>query len=346
MTLYRTYRPQKISELDNREIRERLIKLLSTSHTPHAFLFIGPKGTGKTSAARIVAKSLNCLKRQTDGEPCNKCDMCIAITNGSNLDVMEIDAASNRGIDEIRDLREKIKLTPLSAKYKVYIIDEVHMLTNEAFNALLKTLEEPPSHAIFILATTEPTKLPETIVSRCITLLFHKADEQEILHALKRITAGEHTKVDEVVLRLIAGASDGSFRDATKLFEQAILEDSITEDKINTILGNDIQGVKGFIDALFSYDSKKALQIIASMHDRGIQMKLFLEQILQALHNQLLLIHGIGADAQSIKEKDISAKTVIDLIKLLSRAYSEMRMVAMEQLPVEVAVVEWCEKKM
>ena len=160
MVLYRKYRPQKIAEIDNPEVREKLEKILSSGKPPHAFLFSGPKGTGKTSSARIIAKSLNCEKNNGKGEPCNRCSTCLSITNGTNLDILEIDAASNRGIDEIRDLRDKIRLAPAGARKKIYIIDEVHMLTTEAFNALLKTLEEPPEHALFVLCTTNAEKLP------------------------------------------------------------------------------------------------------------------------------------------------------------------------------------------
>ncbi|MBI1869345.1 AAA family ATPase, partial [Candidatus Gottesmanbacteria bacterium] len=167
MVFYLKYRPQKISELDSQQVRERLTSIISSGQIPHALLLAGPKGTGKTSVARIIAKIINCLQHPTSHlslptsnvEPCNNCPSCISITSGSNLDVLEIDAASNRGIEEIRDLREKIHLSPSSSRYKVYIIDEVHMLTTEAFNALLKTLEEPPAHAIFILATTDPHKV-------------------------------------------------------------------------------------------------------------------------------------------------------------------------------------------
>ena len=232
MVLYRKYRPQKLSELDNEEISQRLIRVFSSAFIPHALLFAGPKGTGKTSAARIVAKVLNCERKvlkekdvilgtseartpesQSDSgrapikselarmtksvEPCNVCETCVAITEGRHLDIIEIDAASNRGIDEIRDLREKIKLAPVSARFKVYIIDEVHMLTNEAFNALLKTLEEPPPHAVFILATTEPEKLPQTIVSRCIRFNFQRAKISEILNCLKRVIRGEKLKITD-----------------------------------------------------------------------------------------------------------------------------------------------------
>src|SRR3989339_2148575 len=180
MVLYRKYRPQKLADLDIEEVRQKLEKTLSSPYLPHAYLFAGPKGTGKTSAARIVAKILNCEKikgKTTQVEPCNRCDSCLSITGGRHFDVLEIDAASNRGIEEIRDLREKIKLVPVSGKFKVYIIDEAHMLTPDAFNAFLKTLEEPPAHAIFILCTTNPTKLPLTIISRLQRFNFSRADD-------------------------------------------------------------------------------------------------------------------------------------------------------------------------
>jgi DNA polymerase-3 subunit gamma/tau len=177
MVFYRKYRPQKIEELDSASVRENLYSIFSKGNYPHAFLFTGPKGLGKTSAARIVAKIVNCEKKAKGKiEPCNKCDQCQSIASGSNLDVLEIDGASNRGIDEIRDLREKIKLAPFKASKKVYIIDEVHMLTTEAFNALLKTLEEPPAHVLFILCTTEQHKVPATIASRCFRINFTRAN--------------------------------------------------------------------------------------------------------------------------------------------------------------------------
>jgi DNA polymerase III subunit gamma/tau len=215
MVFYRKYRPQKIDDLDNRDVRETLTSVLSQAVPPHAFLFTGPKGLGKTSSARIVAKVVNCtglsankeqnkkisiskslvqsskLDAGASIEPCDKCESCISIADGTNMDILEIDAASNRGIDEIRDLKEKIRLAPLSSKMKVYIIDEVHMLTTEAFNALLKTLEEPPAHAMFILCTTEAQKLPATIVSRCLHVAFRKATEEELVRSFERISKGE-----------------------------------------------------------------------------------------------------------------------------------------------------------
>src|SRR3989344_285859 len=203
---------KKLNELDSAVIRDRLLRIFSTSQIPHAFLFSGPKGTGKTSAARIIAKVLNCEKRNKSSkaqpEPCNLCENCKAITQGSYLDVFEIDAASNRGIDEIRELKERIRLAPFAQGFKIYIIDEVHMLTTEAFNALLKTLEDPPAHAIFILATTESAKLPDTIVSRCVRIDFSKATEDELMHSLIRVCHGEKLSVAYAVLTLIASCQE------------------------------------------------------------------------------------------------------------------------------------------
>lgn len=210
MVFYRKYRPQTIAQLDSEAVREKLLSVLSSKSIPHAFLFTGPKGLGKTSTARIVAKALNCEKKAAGAvEPCNKCDQCVSITNGTNFDVLEIDGASNRGIDEIRDLREKVKLAPISSAKKVYIIDEVHMLTNEAFNALLKTIEEPPEHVVFMFCTTEPHKVPETILSRCFHIAFKKATIPELVHSFERIAKGEKLTVDSDVFGEIAKLSDG-----------------------------------------------------------------------------------------------------------------------------------------
>ena len=233
MVFYRKYRPQTINELDNEEIRNALYSIFSKSFSsvPHAFLFSGPKGLGKTSAARIVAKIINCEKHQNlkgkrtekEIEPCNKCDQCISISQGSNVDVLEIDGASNRGIDEIRDLRDKIKLSPARATKKVYIIDEVHMLTTEAFNALLKTLEEPPSHVVFILCTTELNKVLPTITSRCFQIKFTKATSEELVRSFQRITKNEKINIETPALLEIAKLSDASFREGAKMLEELSL---------------------------------------------------------------------------------------------------------------------------
>src|ERR1035437_6549591 len=231
MVFYRKYRPQKIEDLDNESVRKTLYSIFSKGDFSHAFLFTGPKGLGKTSTARIVAKVINCEKHiglkgqrsEKEIEPCNKCEQCLSISNGNNLDVLEIDGASNRGIDEIRDLKEKINLAPFKASKKIYIIDEVHMLTTEAFNALLKTLEEPPSHAVFILCTTEQHKVPATIASRCSKINFTRATEEEFVRSLQRVVKAEELKADKEALLEIAKLSDGSFRDGVKLLEEVAI---------------------------------------------------------------------------------------------------------------------------
>src|SRR3990167_6528347 len=214
MAYYLKYRPQKISDLDIKEVSSALGEILAAKDVPHAFLFVGPKGTGKTSAARIVAKAVNCTAKRGNppagGEPCNKCEACLSLSRGNALDLIEIDAASNRGIDDIRDLREKIRLAPANLSKKVYIIDEAHMLTKEAFNALLKTLEEPPEHAMFVLCTTEPQKLPETIISRCLHIAFKPPTDEEMKRSLRRVAKGEGLQIDDEGFAQISKLSSGS----------------------------------------------------------------------------------------------------------------------------------------
>ena len=345
MVLYRKYRPQKLSELDLVEVREKLKRTLLSSFRPHAYLFSGPKGTGKTSAARIVAKILNCVQSR-DMEPCNKCESCTAITEGRHLDVMEIDAASNRGIDEIRDLREKIKLVPVTAKYKVYIIDEVHMLTNDAFNALLKTLEEPPSHAVFILATTEAEKLPETIISRSTRLNFHRATNEELKQALNRIISGEKFKLETEVIDLIAEYADGSFRDATKLLEQAVNQGAITIKNAREMLGIDTVTPEKFLLDLSRKKTKELLSAIVEMADKGSDFRLFVTGILDRLQAILLDMHQIKQENLSEDLKNLFTLNELKMLfKLFGDTYSEIRLASRPELPLETAVVEWCEKK-
>src|SRR3990167_5991416 len=214
MTLYLKYRSKNLDEIDSETVRESLKNIVKSGKISHAFLFAGPKGSGKTSAARILAKIVNCERLTVNCEPCDKCEQCTSITKGNNLDVIEMDAASHRGIDDVRILRDAVKLSPAKASKKVYIIDEVHMLTLEASNALLKTLEEPPEHVMFILATTNPEKLIETIRSRTTNIAFRKATAEEIVRSLSRAVKGEKMKINEESLNEMAGASGGSFRDA------------------------------------------------------------------------------------------------------------------------------------
>lgn len=329
MSFYRIYRPQIIEEIDNVAVREQLLSLLTKEkkQLPHAFLFTGPRGTGKTTAARIVAKLFNCTKPTKHG-PCGKCDQCISIADGRNLDVLEIDAASNRGIDEIRQLRDAINLSPSGAAFKVYIIDEVHMLTTEAFNALLKTLEEPPAHAVFVLATTDPQKVPATIKSRCVGITFHRATAAELAAALKRIVTAEKIKIDEPALTLLAASVDGSFRDAVKLLEQVSFhKGKISEDIVRSLTSlSDESIVAKFFESLAAKDGKTSLSVIEKLVADGKDIKSFLVDCLVYLHGKLI-VGDTGSQ---------------DLIHRFTEAYGLMKVSPIAELPLEVAVVEYC----
>lgn len=344
MVFYRKYRPQTIEELDTASIRQSLGAVLSSGKVPHALLFTGPRGLGKTSGARIVAKSINCEKGQS-GAVCGKCSACVSITEGRNLDVLEIDAASNRGIDEIRDLREKIKLAPSSSLYKVYIIDEVHMLTTEAFNAILKTLEEPPSHAVFVLCTTEAHKLPATIISRCLRFDFKRATNEDIIRSLERIVKGEKMKIEKEVLERIAQGSDGSFREAAKILEQAVFSQKpITKELIEHILG-ETQNLnpQDLLKFLAKKEAKEAVLEINRLIEAGENLPVYTEKILTLLHKILMVKVGVTneevVDLASLWQKE----EVVRLIELFSRASMELKSTVVPQLPLELAVVEWCE---
>jgi len=349
MVFYRKYRPQKIDDLDSQAVRETLVSVLNQD-VPHAFLFTGPKGLGKTSSARIIAKVVNCtesVKKRKDGfEPCDNCEQCISIANGTNMDILEIDAASNRGIDEIRDLKEKIRLAPMSASKKVYIIDEVHMLTTEAFNALLKTLEEPPDHAMFILCTTEPQKVPATIISRCFHIAFKKATDEELVRAFSRIVKGEKIAIDKKALSYIASLSDGSFRDGTKILEEATffsqgeeITQKLIEEKYNTT--NVASFIEEMMQCLNNKDTKKAFKLISELGKQGIDMKYFLQSLIENLHRELISqLESHGSEYLNLDINEIK-----NLFVLLSKAYQEVKYAVLPQLPLELAIIEWGENK-
>lgn len=341
MSFYRIYRPQVFEEIDNLSVREKLLSLLHkpVSDLPHAFLFSGPKGTGKTTAARLIAKLFNCEKLSNTKGPCGTCTSCTSIASGKNLDVLEIDAASNRGIDDVRALRDAIALTPMSGLFKVYVVDEVHMLTTEAFNALLKTLEEPPEHAVFILATTDPQKVPATIQSRCVSISFAKASSDELMHALKRIVEKEKMHIDQKALTLVAEQSDGSFRDAVKALEHVSFQKgTISEDVVRTVLTvSDEVSIAAFLHALEEKDVEKLLGIIDELGKSGRDMKSFLTTILQRLE-KILVESALGKPTGNWSLDTL--KTAIDRF---TNAFANFRLSPIPELPIELAIVEICE---
>ncbi len=305
MTLYLKYRPQTIADLDLVAVRESLGKMLASKNIPHAWLFSGPRGTGKTSAARVLAKVIN------------KDDTVL-----ESPDVIEIDAASNRGIDEIRTLREGVGLAPISAKIKVYIIDEVHMLTTEAANALLKTLEEPPAHVMFVLCTTDPGKLPETVVSRCTRIQFGKPTQEEAVASLNKVVKGEKLKISKEDLELIAREARGSFRDGTKILEQIIMsgEDVRLVLKMQASAEPDV-----FLDLLVKKDIEELLKFINALVEGGVSIRTFLERLIMRLRDELL------------DKKDTQ---IIKTIEELEKVYVRTKEAAVEQLPLEMFVIE------
>lgn len=351
MVFYLKYRPQKIEELDSKEIRDKLYSILESPSVFHAFLFTGSKGLGKTSTARIVAKVLNCERKKKSMEPCNKCEQCVSIMHGTNMDILEIDGASNRGIDEIRDLREKIKLSPLSARKKVYIIDEVHMLTQEAFNALLKTLEEPPSHVVFILCTTEPHKVPATIASRCLHIQFKKAIPEELIRSFKRIIKAEKLNVDNETLGLIAGLSDGSFRDGSKILEEMVSvskDKKITKDLVEQKyqIASIQHQIAQMIKSLEGKDTKSALEVVAEITNKGVEMGHFMQKLIETLHNNLLFKAGVNVSLEfKVKSEKLEIEDLKRLIELLAKAHSELKYAVLPQIPLELVIVEWGAQK-
>lgn len=350
MVFYRKYRPETLEELDSEEVREKLLSILSKG-SAHALLFTGPKGLGKTSAARIVAKIVNCeklakdkkLKTRNQSEPCNKCSQCVSITSGTNIDVLEIDGASNRGIDEIRDLREKVRLSPARALKKVYIIDEVHMLTTEAFNALLKTLEEPPAHVVFVLCTTEPHKVPPTIASRCFQVAFKKASRVELIRSLTRIVKSEKIAIDQDALSSICDLADGSFRDAAKILEEFSTKGRKKVTKEMVEQEYQISNISSYIDLMLGFlaekDAKKAIQLVGKVIDQGVDMRYFMEQLIFKLHNLLLDRVGVIKNLQTSLSFDI--QEIKELTELLTKASSQLKFAVLPQLPLEIAIIEW-----
>jgi DNA polymerase-3 subunit gamma/tau len=339
---YLKYRPQTIGEIDNTRVKELLRKILESDTLPHAFLFVGQKGTGKTSAARIFAKAINCLnnkfaKKTKSTEPCNECKNCRSIKNSSFTDVLELDAASNRGIEEIKNLIRETAFFPMAGRYRVFIIDEAHMITRDGFNALLKTLEEPPDSAVFILATTNLEKVPKTIQSRCVKVNFGRAKKQDLIDMLKRILKHENKEYERSILELIATHAENSFRDAAKILEELIFQKIVQKEEAEKFLG--IRGKNNILEIIESSDTKKTLLWVEEFNDAGGDFKGLIEDLLDQLR-ELLLVKK-GAVQESELATKLSTQEIMLLIKLLMEAYQSLRSTPIESLPLEIALVEF-----
>lgn len=364
MSYYRKYRPQKFIDLIGQDhIRQTLTNALSGGSFSHAYLFSGPKGSGKTSSARLLAKALNCQGRvlgPDSFEPCNKCVSCLEIAQGSSLDMAEIDAASNRGIDEMRELRDKINFRPTAGKFKVYIIDECHMLTKEAFNALLKTLEEPPAHAIFILATTEIHKVPATILSRTQSFEFKKADSSEMMQLLNSIVKKEKLKIEPEALKLIARLSFGAYRDGLSMLDQvaSLQTDAdriITLSEVQAVLGQTAEGLAWEFAALLSENNRHdALKMIEKVYFEGKDLENFTAQVVTIFRKAMLVATGLASEFEAAgdeKEKldqiaqNISLEKIVQIIEKLAETSGKLKASVLGQLPLEMAVFELTENQ-
>ncbi len=339
--LYRKYRPKNFDEVSGQDIIIKILKnSIENNKISHAYLFAGPRGTGKTSIAKIFSRTINC-ENPKNATPCGKCKCCL---QENNIDIIEIDAASNNGVDEIREIKEKVNLVPTLGKYKVYIIDEVHMLTIAAFNALLKTLEEPPKHAIFILATTEPHKIPATILSRCQRYDFKKISESKIYEKLKYIIEQENIKINDHAIKEISRLSDGGLRDAISILDQVISysNEAITEEDIHNINGTLTQyQLKSFIDALYNKDLKYILESIEEYDEKGKNLVKLTEEIILFLKN-ILINKNIDQDDNMYSEyKDkISNEKLYSDIKELNDSIYDMKKSSNVKLILELSFIK------
>ena len=352
LVLARKWRPQGFDDLVGQEPITRILKnSLSQNKIAHAYIFSGPRGVGKTSTARILAKALNCEKGPTPS-PCGVCASCTAIKDGSSIDVLEIDGASNNSVDDIRDLREGVKYTPLGGRYKIYIIDEAHMLSTSAFNALLKTLEEPPPHAIFVLATTAAKKIPATIFSRCQHLPFRRISAQKIKERLKHIKDSEGIKISDSAIEMVARAADGSMRDSLTILDQVTsFSSEITDTEVKDLLGiADIGMLSGISIAIIDSDREKIVNLIAELVDRGTDLKSFAKDLVEFFRDLLVAkIVKKPEDTLELDETGINAirqilpKVSADILTLMLsemvKAESEVRSSFSPRLSLEMSLI-------
>ena len=355
VALYRRWRPERFADLVGQEhISRTLSRAVTSGQTSHAYLFTGPRGTGKTSTAKILARALNCAEGPTL-TPCGVCDSCRSISDGSSMDVFEIDAASNRGIDEIRDLRESVKFAPTEGHYKIYIIDEVHMLTTEAFNALLKTLEEPPERVIFILATTEPHKVPATIQSRCQRYDFHRITVTEIRDRLIYVCKESDIAAEEDALGIIAAQADGGMRDALSILDQcmALAEGTLTAERVQEALG--LVGrawIRRMAGEIAARDAAALIAQLSELLQSGRELKQVLAELAQ--HFRRLMIAGVGGavsaaelcagDAEELRmdAAQFTQEEIMTILRRLNETMQELRTSPQPRIAVETLLIGLC----
>lgn len=357
VALYRKFRPKKFEDVVGQEhITKTIRNQILNNRVGHAYLFSGGRGSGKTSTAKILARAVNCENPQ-NGEPCNECEMCRQALEGSLIDITEMDAASNNGVDNIRDIREEVEFIPTKARYRVYIIDEVHMLSTGAFNALLKTLEEPPAHVIFILATTEPQKLPATILSRCQRFDFKRISENDIVRRLKYICENSNVQIEENALKLISTLADGAMRDAISILDRCISENSenITENMVRELTG--VPKFEYLIDmseSILKKNIETAIELTKKIVDEGKDISVFLWELIKIMRDMLMIkanctlsnytqdeMNKILSLVASTRKEDI-----IYAIDELSMLDSKMKWATDREIIFETGIIKICLKNL
>ena len=351
--LYRKFRPLNFSEMVGQEHITRTLKnQIIANRVGHAYLFNGGRGTGKTSAAKILARAINCLNPK-DGEPCNECEICKGAISGSLTDIVEMDAASNNSVEDIRSIREEVNFLPTKAKYRVYIIDEVHMLSTGAFNALLKTLEEPPEHVKFILATTEPQKLPATILSRCQRFDFKRISNQDIIKRLEIVCKESNIEITKEALEIIAILSEGAMRDALSILERCIQdgENKIDEDKIKDLVGiPKIIFVHDIVEAIINYDVDKALITVNKVLEEGKDISNLLWEIIKYIKDILLYKATNNVELYSEEEKnnvkkiaeEVEKERLINLVYEFSELENKMKFSTQKVIVFQAGIIKLC----
>ena len=354
--LYRKFRPQTFSEMVGQEhITRTLRNQIMANRVGHAYLFNGGRGTGKTTSAKVLARAINCLNPQ-DGEPCNECEICKAALNGSLTDIVEMDAASNNSVEDIRSIREEVNFLPTKAKYRVYIIDEVHMLSQGAFNALLKTLEEPPEHVKFILATTEPQKLPATILSRCQRFDFKRISNEDIIKRLEIVCKESNIEITKQALNIIASLSEGAMRDALSILERCVQdgENNIDEDKIKELVGiPKIAYIHSITEAIVEYNIDEAMDSITKVLEEGKDLNNLLWEIIKYIKDILMVKTGQKltiyneTDFENLKKlaDNVSKERAIRLINELSKLENDMKSSTQRLIIFQAGIIRLCDKE-